>query len=107
MEDIPLISYVSQGGGRSSDPINRVSPCLVANLAKLASVRMCCQGLSTDEGSCFGTNALIGVTSILDDIMDEIDEATEVLDESLPRQARITGTRVDGTYQPDGRCDTP
>ncbi|HIW75954.1 MULTISPECIES: hypothetical protein [Gordonibacter] len=86
MEDIPLISYVMQGGGPTADPIYRVAPCLNATINKLASVTMCCQGLATVEDSHCESKALLGAISILHEVMEEIDEALEVLDEVATRQ---------------------
>ena len=39
-EDIPLAKYVIAGGGRQADPINRVAPCIMANIEMICAVQM-------------------------------------------------------------------
>lgn len=81
-EDIPLAKYVIAGGGRQADPINRVAPCIMANIEMICAVQMSCAALSEVAADGYD-KALSGASAILGDVADELDMATHVLMKSL------------------------
>lgn len=81
-----LAHYVIVRGYRRR-PIERVAPCIDAMNHKLQVVRMCCEALDCELLGLDGEEVYDGLSRIVYEIINEFDEAKEVLRDELSRLA--------------------